>query len=321
MSRPLRIEYANAYYHVMNRGAGRKTIFNSEEEKKQFLLLLSVAHTQFNIQIHAYCLMTNHYHLLIKTPLPNLSRVMRHINGVYTQRYNRLNNTDGPLFRGRYKAILIDSDAYLIHLSKYIHLNPIEARIVDKLGFYKWSSYAAYIGQSPAPKWLFKNEIYEQLNKKSNHKEHYRVFVENIDNHDDIKQFYSKERIAPILGRDSFIENLSSFNQSIEIPRIDRLFNRPTIKKIIEHTANEFSVSIDSIILSKKGRIPENIPRKIAMYLAHKKYDYRLTELATSFQLKHYGGVAHAIYIMAKKIKSIPELLNRIEAIIKRLDP
>ena len=140
MSRPQRIEYANAYYHVMNRGAGRRRIFNNDQERAHFLTIISDAHIQFNIGIHSYCLMPNHYHLLIKTPSSNLGRAMRHINGVYTQRYNRLNQTDGPLFRGRYKSILIDSDSYLLHLSKYIHLNLLESRMVDDLSDYKWSS-------------------------------------------------------------------------------------------------------------------------------------------------------------------------------------
>lgn len=95
-----------------------------------FLETVAEVCERFGIEIHAYCLMSNHYHLLIKTPCPNLWRAMRHINGVYTQRYNRLHSKDGVLFRGRYKAIVVDSDAYLLHLSKYIHLNPLEARIV-----------------------------------------------------------------------------------------------------------------------------------------------------------------------------------------------
>ena len=128
MSRPQRILYENAYYHVMNRGAGRCQIFHGREDREIFLQTLGEACHQFRVEIHAYCLMGNHYHLLIKTPQANLSRAMQHINGVYTQRYNRLNKTDGSLFRGRYKAILVDSDAYLLHLSKYIHLNPLSAR-------------------------------------------------------------------------------------------------------------------------------------------------------------------------------------------------
>jgi REP element-mobilizing transposase RayT len=112
MPRPLRIEYQDAYYHVMNRGRGRQHIFHDDDYFQAFLKTLEEAHQRFDLQILSYCLMSNHYHLLVKTPQPNLGRAMRHINGLYTQRYNRLKKTDGPLFRGRYKAILVEADSY-----------------------------------------------------------------------------------------------------------------------------------------------------------------------------------------------------------------
>jgi len=121
MPRPQRIEYENAFYHVMNRGRGKQIVFHSDEYYLSFLTLLAETRQRFGCVIHAYCLMANHYHLLIETPRANLSRIMRHINGVYTQRYNRLKKTDGPLFRGRYKSILVEQDAYLLQLTRYIH--------------------------------------------------------------------------------------------------------------------------------------------------------------------------------------------------------
>ena len=179
MSRPQRIIYEDAYYHVMNRGAGRQKIFNTRIDREIFLQTLGEACQQFRIDVHAYCLMGNHYHLLIKTPQANLSRAMRHINGVYTQRYNRLNKTDGSLFRGRYRAILIDSDAYLLHLSKYIHLNPLSAGMVDNLGQYEWSSYSAYIDKVKPPMWLVRDEVYGQLTGTEHKAEDYRCFMVN----------------------------------------------------------------------------------------------------------------------------------------------
>lgn len=128
MPRPIRIEYEDAYYHVMNRGRGRQYIFHTEAYYQAFFETLSEACERFALVVHAYCLMGNHYHLLVQTPQGNLGRIMRHINGVYTQRYNRLKRTDGPLFRGRYKAILVDEDSYLLQLSRYIHRNPIEMK-------------------------------------------------------------------------------------------------------------------------------------------------------------------------------------------------
>ena len=133
MPRPLRIEYENACYHVMNRGRSKQKIFHNEEYYQVFLSTLAQAHKRFSIQIQSYCLMSNHYHLLVKTPEGNLGRAMRHINGIYTQRYNRMKKTDGSLFRGRYKAILVEEDSYQLQLSRYIHRNPIEAKVVEQL--------------------------------------------------------------------------------------------------------------------------------------------------------------------------------------------
>lgn len=111
MPRPTRIEYENSFYHIMSGGKARQTIFHNTSYYQVFLETLEEASQRFNAVIHAYCLMSNHYHLIVETPLANISRVMRHVNGVYTQRYNRLKKTDGPLFRGRFKAILVDEDA------------------------------------------------------------------------------------------------------------------------------------------------------------------------------------------------------------------
>jgi hypothetical protein len=112
--------------------------------------------------------MSNHYHLLVQTPHANISRAMRHINGVYTQRYNRLNGSDGPLFRGRFKSILVDSDAYLLQLSRYIHRNPIETQrpMVDLLDKYPWSSYPSYVNKAPCPDWLNRDLTYQLLGAK-----------------------------------------------------------------------------------------------------------------------------------------------------------
>lgn len=128
MPRPTRIEYENAFYHIMNRGRVRQTIFHNNSYYLAFLETLEEASQRFNAVIHAYCLMSNHYHLIVETPLANISRVMRHVNGVYTQRYSRLKKTDGPLFLGRFKAILVDEDAYLLQLSRYIHRKPVETK-------------------------------------------------------------------------------------------------------------------------------------------------------------------------------------------------
>ena len=141
MSRPLRIQYPGAWYHVMNRGRRGEMIFEGKEDYWSFVDLLQELSDVFNVNVAAYCLMSKHYHLLVQTPDANLSRSMRHLNGVYTQRYNRRHGYDGQLFRGRYKSIVVESDSYALELVRYIHRNPLEAGIVDALQKYLWISH------------------------------------------------------------------------------------------------------------------------------------------------------------------------------------
>ncbi len=144
MTRPLRIEFPGAWYHVMNRGAGRQSIFNKPDDFQCFLKLISDINITYKIEIHAYCLMNNHYHLLIRTPHGMLSRSIRYLNGMYARYYNRMNKRDGGISKGRYKAILIDAENYFLQVSRYIHLNPTEAKIVKMPEKYKWSSCQYY---------------------------------------------------------------------------------------------------------------------------------------------------------------------------------
>lgn len=327
MSRPLRIEYEDAYYHVMNRGRGRKTIFHDERYFEAFLTTLSEASTRFGIEIHAYCLMTNHYHLLIKTPQANLQRAMRHIGGVYTQRYNRLKRTDGSLFRGRYKAILVDNDEYLLHLSKYIHLNPSEAKVVEQLADYAWSSYPGYIKKTKPPVWLIQKEVYEQLGYKSRLAKKYKEFVEETETDETIKMFYKKQRQNPILGTDEFIEEVRQRQTDLsnEIIHQDKVILKPTMTDITSVVSDVFGVSEDYLLESKKGRGTLNNPRKIAMYLAQIIGDYRLTEIAEYFGLHHYGSVSASVYTIKQELekdKSLKKKFNSVvNGVINRFDP
>jgi REP element-mobilizing transposase RayT len=155
MARPLRIEYAGAFYHVMNRGAARNPVFlDPMEDRSMFLRVLDDAVRLWKIRVHAYSLMTNHYHLLLETPLPNLSRAMRHIDGIYTQRLNRRHRRDGPLFRGRFKSILVERESYFLELVRYIHLNGVKALLYRNAERDPNCSHASYLGLAEQPGWL-----------------------------------------------------------------------------------------------------------------------------------------------------------------------
>jgi len=132
LARPLRITYPGAFYHVTSRGNERKAVFKNKRDREKFLEYLESATLRYDARIHAYCLMDNHYHLLMETPSGNLSQIMRHINAAYTTYYNVKHDRAGHLFQGRYKAILVEIDAYAKELSRYIHLNPVRANMVEK---------------------------------------------------------------------------------------------------------------------------------------------------------------------------------------------
>ncbi len=159
MARPLRIEFAGALYHVTSRGDRREPIFDEVSDFNLFLTVLAQTIDRFNWVCHSYCLMTNHYHLVIETPDGNLAKGMRQLNGVFTQASNRKHRRTGHLFQGRYKAILVDSDSYLLELSRYVVLNPVRVAMVEQADHWPWSSYRPTVGLEDQPRWLTTDAI------------------------------------------------------------------------------------------------------------------------------------------------------------------
>ncbi len=321
MPRPLRIEYEDAYYHVMNRGRGRRQIFPGDDYFNAFLNTLEEAHQRFGIQILCYCLMSNHYHMLVKTPAGNLSRAMRHINGQYTQRHNRLKKTDGPLFRGRYKAICVEEDSYQLQLSRYIHRNPAEAGMVDRLENYPWSSYPSYVTKLSAPDWLYQQEIYEQLEVKLRRREKYRAYVEmGVD--EEIEGFFSQGNQRPYLGSDSFRD--WAFEQrrtdDKEISRETLQFFRPGVEQVAESIARHFGVELDTIKIGRRGILSENIPRWVTMYLAQEICGLKLCQIAEYLGLKRTGSIPTTISKLKLRIADDARLARVIGKIKREYD-
>ncbi|HDH01093.1 MAG TPA: hypothetical protein ENG80_04725 [Nitrospirae bacterium] len=321
MPRPLRIEYENAYYHVMNRGRSRQKIFHDERYFGAFLSTLEEAHQRFGLQVLCYCLMSNHYHLLVKTPEANLGRVMRHINGVYTQRYNRLKKSDGPLFRGRYKAISVEEDSYQLQLSRYIHRNPVDAGMVKQPEDYPWSSYPFYIKNIKIPGWLYPQEIYKQLNCKSRFREKYRAFVVlGVD--EEMAMFYKKGNQAPYLGSELFRDWIykQRATDELAIAKESLQFFRPGIDEIIESVAKAFKVSKDSIINNQRGRAHNNIPRWVSMTLAQECGGLKLVDIAAALGLKRTGSIPTTIKKLKDLLDQDRSLLRKVERIKGRYD-
>jgi len=180
MARPLRLEFAGALYHVTARGNRRENIYESDKDRITFLEILGDVCETYNWVCHAYCLMGNHYHLIIETPDANLSKGMRQLNGVYTQKFNYLHRRVGHCFQGRYKAIHVDKESYLLELARYVVLNPVRAEMVHSAGQWLWSSYRATTGQVKKPEWLNTDWLLSAFAKrKKNAIKLYRDFVSN----------------------------------------------------------------------------------------------------------------------------------------------
>src|SRR5262245_9552496 len=159
MTRPLRLEFPGACYHVTARGDRQESIFEDKSDYLTFIDFLAKEVTQQAWVLYAFCLMDNHYHLLLETPEPNLVTGMRRLNGVYTQAFNRRHGRAGHVLQGRYKSILVDKDSYLLELCRYVVLNPVRAKMVTSVDRWRWSSYLATVGKMPCPDWLAAGQV------------------------------------------------------------------------------------------------------------------------------------------------------------------
>lgn len=321
MSRPLRIEYPGAWYHVMNRGAGRRAIFASDDDRRLFLSLLGELDETFAVETHAYCLLGNHYHLLLHTPRGHLGRAMRHLGGVYTQRVNRRAARDGPLFRGRYKAILVDAESYLLQLGRYIHLNPTSAGLCDRPQDYRWSSYPAYLGAVPAPAWLCREPTLRLLGRTGAAKR-YRAFVEEgLD--EETAAFYARGRLDPLFGDAAFRRAVAgrrlAGDRAIEIPDRRRVVAAPSLGRIIRVTAEEFGCAPRELQSVRRGRGRRNLPRGVAMALGRSAGGHPLAAIARAFGLGHYASVAKAIGRFKRLEREDRALARRVRRIRARL--
>jgi len=295
MSRPLRIEFPDAWYHVMNRGRRAEDIFLDDEDYNTFVDLLKESVDLWNVRIAAYCLMPNHYHILVQTPGANLSRCMRHIDGVYTQRFNRFHRFDGQIFRGRFKSILVDADSYLLQLMKYIHRNSLRMRMVNKLDSYPWSSHQGYVSKAKKWDWLHKDFILSMLSEDGKQQPRmYRQFVAQEDS-EEIFRIFEKKKWPSILGTEIFIEWVKDrfFDQKrhLEVPESRIL--APDREKIKQLVCRTYQVKEEELLKSKRGTFNE--PRNVAIYLTRQLRGENLNKICREYGLKKYSSASSVI--------------------------
>lgn len=264
-----------------------KAIFKDSKDRYLFLEILKKTAKKYNWLCHAYCLMDNHYHLVIETPDGNLSQGMRQLNGVYTQMYNKTHSRVGHLFQGRYKAIIIEKEAHLLEVSRYVVLNPLRAKMIDTIGQWEWSSYNSTAGKSKKPEFLSTDWVLAQFGaKRADAEKKYERYVSEGIN---MKTVWGNLKGQSLLGSDEFTGNLLQYVRGSEkikeIPRKQRYVGRPALKKLFE------------MRIKNKEQKNKQIEEAVI------KYGYSQIEVA-GFLGVHYSTISRAIKVCDSRFKT-----------------
>lgn len=316
MARPLRIEYPGAYYHVMNRGLSRRDIFLEDKGRESFLDLLSDITRLWKIEIYAYCLMNNHYHLLLSTPALGLSRAMRHLDGIYTQKFNRVHHRDGPLFRGRYKAILIDAEAYFLSVLRYIHRNPLGAGSARDMDHYRWSSHWGYLNKKQCPKWLNTESVMSRFGGLKD----YRSYVES-EIEEEIDDFYKGAYQKPILGDKGFVHRVRErLGERAKVeaskPESRQVFGLG-VEEIVRAVAREYGKRVEDLKQRRRGI--ENEARTMAIYLSRQLGGHRHSEIGKALGLDNQSSVSSACLRMKSRVAKDRQIDRRARRVTAAL--
>ena len=303
----------------MNSARRGENLYTDKDDFLCFMDLMQETVGLFKIRVAAYCLMSTHYHFLIQTPKANLSRCMRHLNGVYTQRHNARHGCDGTLFRGRYKAILFDADSYLLQLMRYIHRNPLRAGLAENLDQYPWTSHKGYVSNAKKWDWLYKNFILSMLTPhRSEQISSYKQFAAQLDS-EEILQVFDKKTMPPVLGNERFIERIKGkfFNKKTdrEVPESKSL--APDMTRIKETICRIYEIEEKDLIVAKRGA--ENEPRNVAIYLMRYLRGEPLLSISSQFNLNRHSSVSSVLERIRKKLKKDRRFRKRIEKIEKLL--
>jgi REP element-mobilizing transposase RayT len=279
MARPLRIEFPGAIYHVTSRGNAKQFIFLDDRDRLSFLEIFTYVAERFQFICHAYCLMGNHYHLIIETPDANLSRGLRQLNGVYTQRFNRMHGSVGHIFQGRYKAILVERESYLLTLCRYVLNNPVHSGLVRRAEQWKWSSFKATAGEIEPPPFLKIDWLLSQFGRSRKQAQlNFRKYV--LESSEEI---FSWDALSgqTIMGKDDFREEIEEYARkqgvSREIPEMQRHLHRPELQEIFS--------GVDSKDRRKRAAL---------IGKAYLEEGYTMQEIADHLGI-HYATVSRAL--------------------------
>jgi len=320
MARPLRIEFKGAFYHILSRGNERRDIFLQDDDYELFLGVLEEMSDRFEVDIFAYVLMNNHYHLLIRTNQQNLSKSMQWLGTTYTRRFNLKHSRSGHLFQGRFKSILVQNDAYLMQLSCYIHRNPLQAGLVNRLADYRWSSYRTYAYKASHISWLNTDLILSQFNGKDS----YKAYREKVQKYSEEEaKTFENLRHGIVFGTRRYLNKITEKylkkESDEELPQLNRIIKDKDPAKVLKRAAK--AINFDLTKLGQSDRIFQKDiqDRDVLLYFLRGTGLYTNKQIGELFGLT-YSAVSRRASIVKSEISKQPEMRRKyslIKSIIK----
>ena len=322
MARPLRIEFKGALYHILSRGNERRNIFSGDDDYKVFLGVLEEMSERFEVDIFAYVLMNNHYHLLIRTNQDNLSKSMQWLGTTYTCRFNLKHFRRGHLFQGRFKSILVQNDAYLMQLSCYIHRNPLRAGLVNRLADYRWSSYHtyAYKASHTKCKWLNKDLIFSQCNGENLYKA-YREKVQKYSEEE--SKIFENLHHGIVFGTKGYLNKITKKHlkkeSDVELFQLNRVIKNQDPAKLLKRAAKVIKFNLTKISQTDRIHKKDIQDRDVLLYFLRGTGLYTNQQIGELFGLT-YSAVSRRANIVKSEISKQPEMRQKyshIKSMIK----
>ncbi len=321
MTRQWRIEYENALYHVMSRGNEQRDIVRDDHDRTRFLEILGNMSRRHGVEVHAYVLMNNHYHLLLRTPRANLSRSMQWFSITYTRYFNTRHQRSGHLFQGRFKSFLVENDAYLMQLSCYIHRNPIRTNMANRLIDYPWSSYKAYAYDKNKPEWLETSLILSQVPRRGKHTA-YRNYVQEYARED--KRIWEDVKYGLLLGGEDFAEDikdrfLNGGNPGAEFPQQKKILKAENPEAKLKEASAMLGLDVEEMVGRRRVRQKDKENRDLLLYALWEAGRYTNYEIGEMFGLS-YSAVSRRVHMMRKDIsidRKLQKTYKQIKSLIK----
>jgi putative transposase len=315
MARPWRIQYGGAYYHVLSRGNEGRDIFFDDGDRKLFLRTIGETSDRFKIDVFAFVLMRNHYHLLLRTNLPNLSRAMQWLGLTYVRRLNNRLGRYGHLFQGRFKAMVVEDDAYMVGLSCYIHRNPLRARVVKRLIEYRWSSYPVYAYGKKGPEWLKTDLILSYFGGRGGHKG-YREKVQEYAGEE--RRLWEDFRHGVILGSEEFVEGIrlsrGGAGAHKDIPQQKEVLRSVDVMGVAKKALALLGREMGEYAPGHRVRGGRKEDRNLVVYALWDRGLLQNEEIGRVFGVS-YSAVSHIVKDVKERMKKAPQLGSKVQSI------